>query len=256
MKTDFLTSSSLKENEMNSRFPLKRSVVSAITNTLMVLTAISLITACSPKPSAEESATQTKLVVEQAVAEAKKEMIAEKDQQDAASAAQAEAKAKQDAAVEQAVANERNKNAAAQRAANAKHERRAEQRASAARTENYSSNSANRNTCNACGVVQSVKEIETAGTGSGLGVVAGGVVGGVMGNQVGAGRGRDLATIAGALGGAYAGNTIEKNTKKTISYRIEVKMDSGEDRTFNQDHAPDVASGDRVKIENNAVVRR
>ena len=241
---------------MNSRFPLKQSVVSVITNTLMALAAVSLITACSPKPTAAETAAQTQQVVDQAVAATKKEMIAEKDQQDAASAAQAEAKAKQDAAVEQAVANERNKNAAAQRAANAKNERRAEQRASAARSENYSTNSTHTYVCNACGVVLSVKAIETAGTGSGLGVVAGGVVGGVLGNQVGGGRGRDLATIAGALGGAYAGNTIEKNTKKTVSYSIEVKMDSGEVRSFSQDSAPDVASGDRVKIENNTVVRR
>ena len=99
-------------------------------------------------------------------------------------------------------------------------------------------------------------EIDTEGTGSGLGVVAGGVLGGVLGHQVGGGTGRDLATVAGALGGAYAGNTIEKNPKKSRSYNIDVKMNSGEERTFNQVGAPDVASGDRVKIENNVVVGR
>lgn len=235
-----------------------KSVLPVIYTTLMAFAAICLVTACSPKPTAEESAAQTKVVVDQAVAEAKKEMVAEKDQQDAASAARADAKASQDSAVANAVANERKKNAAEQRVANTKNERRAEQRASAARYDNHSSNATheNTNTCNSCGVVQSVNEIDTEGAGSGLGVVAGGVLGGVLGHQVGGGSGRDLATVAGALGGAYAGNTIEKNTKKTRSYRIEVKMNSGEVRIFNQASAPDVASGDRVRIENNVVVRR
>lgn len=235
-----------------------KSILSVISTTLIALAAISLISACSPKPTAEESAAQTKVVVDQAVAEAKKEMLAEKNQQDAASAAKMEEKASQDAAVAHAVANERKKIAAEQRAANLKNERRAEQRASAARSETYSPNSTHENTnaCSTCGIVQSVHEIDTEGAGSGLGVVAGGVVGGVLGNQVGGGRGRDLATIAGALGGAYAGNKVEKNYKKTISYNIVVKMNSGEERTFNQASQPDVASGDRVKIENNVVVRR
>lgn len=240
-----------------SKFPL-----SAIRTTLIVLAAISLISACSPKPTAEENAAQTKVVVDQAVAEAKKEMTAEKDQKDAASAAQsaaqAEEKAKQDAAVAHAVANERKRNAAEQRAVNAKNERHAEQRASTARSNEYSPSSTHENTraCNACGVVQSVNEIDTEGAGSGLGVVAGGVLGGVLGHQVGGGTGRDLATVAGALGGAYAGNKVEKNAKKTRSYNIVVRMDSGGERTFNQTSAPDVVSGDRVKIENNSVIRR
>ena len=48
-----------------------KSVITAISTMLIVLAAISLISACSPKPTAEESAAQTKVVVDQAVAEAK-----------------------------------------------------------------------------------------------------------------------------------------------------------------------------------------
>jgi len=232
--------------------------LSVIFSTLMAISTISLITACSPTPTAAENAAQTQVVVDQAVAEAKKEMIAEKEQQDAAAAAKTAEKIKQDAAVAHAVANERKKIAAEQRAASAKTERRAEQRASASRSNDYPTSSTRENTsiCNSCGVVQSVNVIDTEGDGSGLGVVAGGVVGGVLGNQVGGGTGRDLATIAGALGGAYAGNKIEKNSKKTRSYNIIVKMDTGDERTFNQSSAPDVISGDKVKIENNMIVRR
>lgn len=252
---------------MKSHSSLKQpgSVFSVIATTLMALAAIGVVAGCSPKPTAEESSAQTKVVVDQAVAAAKKEMIAEqaaeKDKQEAIAAAQAEEKTKQDAAVAQAVADERKKFAAEQRATtaeNAKKERLAEQRAAATRSHNYSSNqsSGNASVCAHCGVVLSVNEIDAEGSGSGLGVVAGGVVGGLLGNQVGAGSGRDLATIAGVVGGAFAGNKVEKVAKKTRSYNIVVKMNSGDERTFNQTTVPNVVSGDKVKIENDVVVRR
>lgn len=252
---------------MKSHSSLKqsRSVFSVIATTLMALAAIGVVAGCSPKPTAEESAAQTKVVVDQAVAAAKKEMIAEqaaeKDKQETIAAAKTEEKVKQDAAVAQAVASERKKFAAEQRAttaANAKKERLAEQRAAAAKSHNYSSNqsSGNASVCMHCGVVLSVNEVDVEGSGSGLGVVAGGVAGGLLGNQVGAGSGRDLATIAGVVGGAFAGNKVEKIAKKTRSYNIVVKMNSGDERTFNQATVPNVVSGDKVKIENDVVVRR
>ncbi len=241
-----------------------KPIISVIATTMLALATISVLTACSPKPSAEESAAQTKVLIDQAVEDTKKQMIAEKDKQDAIAAAQAEEKAKQDAAVAQAVAKAKKEFAAEQRAANAKKERRAEQRAeqrvsvTAAKYGDYPSDPAPLNTsvCAHCAVVLSVKEIEAEGNGSGLGAVAGGVVGGVLGHQVGDGTGRDLATIAGALGGAFAGNKIEKVVKKTKSYDITVKMDTGEERTFNQVAVPHLVSGDKVKIENNVIVKR
>lgn len=110
--------------------------------------------------------------------------------------------------------------------------------------------------CTNCGVVIAVNEIETEGHGSGLGVVSGGVVGGLLGNQVGSGTGRDVATIAGVVGGALAGNKIEKSSKKTKSYDIAVKMDTGEELIVHQATAPNVASGDAIKIENGVIVRK
>jgi outer membrane lipoprotein SlyB len=233
-----------------------KSVISVIATTLMALAAISVVTACSPKPTAEETAAQTKVVVDQAVAEAKKQMIteqtSEKDKQDAIAAAKTAEKAKQDAAVQEAVANERKKITAEQRAANAKKERRA----STATSISSSPTHQNTSVCINCGTVLSVNEIEAEGAGSGLGVVAGGVLGGVLGHQVGGGTGRDLATVAGAVGGAFAGNKIEKISKKTKSYNIVVKMNTGEERTFNQNTLPDVVRGDKVKIESDMIIRR
>lgn len=167
---------------MNSHSSQPKSVIAVIATTLMALAAIGIVTACSPKPSAEDNAAQTKLLVDQAVAEAKKEMIAEqaasKDKQDAITAAQAEEKIKQDAAVAQAVANAKKEFAAEQRAAAANAKRLAEQRATTARSHSSNQTSGNTSVCTHCGVVLSVNEIEAEGEGSGLGVVAGGVLGG------------------------------------------------------------------------------
>lgn len=209
------------------------SSTAGIATILMALLAITVITACSPKSSTEESAAQSKALVDQAVAQAKKEMIND----------QAVEKAKQDAAVAQA-----------------KKELVAEQHVAAAKAKSKKSSSEPTRTtpidCANCGVVLSVTEVEAEGQGSGLGVVAGGVVGGLLGNQVGNGTGRDVATFAGVVGGAMAGNKIEKNAKRTKGFDVTVKMDTGEKRIVHQATAPNVVSGDAVKIENGVIVKR
>jgi outer membrane lipoprotein SlyB len=109
--------------------------------------------------------------------------------------------------------------------------------------------------CADCGVVQSVETVKQEGQGSGLGAVAGGLVGGLVGNQVGKGTGNTIATIAGAAGGAYAGNQIEKKTKSKNVYKVHVKMESGSEREFTFDEAPAFAAGDKVKVDNDQLVK-
>lgn len=107
--------------------------------------------------------------------------------------------------------------------------------------------------CADCGVVDSVRAVEVKGEGSGLGVVAGGVLGGVLGNQVGGGRGRTAMTVVGAGAGAYAGNEVEKNMKKKVSYQIRVRMEDNSYRTFHSAQ-PDVDVGQRVKVRDGRLV--
>ena len=233
----------------------------------MALTAITVITACSPKASTEDTSAQTKAIVDQAVAETKKQMLAdqaaEKAKQEAQVAEEAAAKAKQDAAVAQAVADTKKEMAAEQRKAADKAKAHKSSPSPTAATVTTPTESAmtpvaapKKIVCTTCGTVVAIHEVETAGKGSGLGVVAGGVVGGLLGNQVGNGSGRDLATIAGAIGGAVAGNKIEQNSKKVKSYNIVVKMETGEEVTFHQATAPSVAKGDAVRIDNDTVVKK
>jgi outer membrane lipoprotein SlyB len=259
-----------KENILNTTSTHQRP--NSLITTLMALAVITAITACSPKPTTEDNAAQTKAIVDQAVVEAKKQLLAEqaaeKTKQEALIAAQAEEKAKQDAAIAQAVAAAKKELIAEQRAAaaKAKQHKPTPAHAAAATTAAPATtfaappapNSAppRKIVCTTCGVAIAINEVETAGKGSGLGVVAGGVVGGLLGNQVGSGTGRDLATIAGAIGGAMAGNKIEQNSKKTRSYNITVKMETGEEVVFHQAGLPNFVQGDAVRIENDTVVKK
>jgi outer membrane lipoprotein SlyB len=102
--------------------------------------------------------------------------------------------------------------------------------------------------CADCGVIESTREVQAAGEGSGLGAAGGAIVGGLLGSQVGAGRGRDLATVVGAVGGAVGGNQVEKSMKSSKSYEIVVRLEDGTTRVIQQAAAPVWRLGDRVRV--------
>ncbi|RTL54204.1 MAG: glycine zipper 2TM domain-containing protein [Rhodocyclaceae bacterium] len=110
--------------------------------------------------------------------------------------------------------------------------------------------------CPDCGKVVAVRVEEKAGEGSALGVIAGGVAGAVLGNQVGQGTGRDIATIAGAAGGAYAGHKIEEKVKSSKVWKVSVRFDSGDEKTYSFEKDPGFAAGDLVKAGSGSIVRR
>ncbi len=103
--------------------------------------------------------------------------------------------------------------------------------------------------CHDCGTVIGVREIKEAGHGSGVGAVAGGVLGAVLGNQVGEGSGKKVARVLGAVGGAVAGHQIEKQTRSTVYYLVDVRMDDGTTATVRRDAPPAVQGGARVRVQ-------
>jgi outer membrane lipoprotein SlyB len=105
--------------------------------------------------------------------------------------------------------------------------------------------------CDNCGTVESVTPFTRQGQASGVGVIAGGVLGGVLGNQVGKGNGRAATTVLGAIGGGWAGNTIEKNMKKTTAYSVRVRMQDGSSRVIEQSSSPMV--GGKVTVDGNVL---
>jgi len=110
--------------------------------------------------------------------------------------------------------------------------------------------------CGNCGVIESIREVEVKGQGTGAGMAVGGVAGGLLGNQIGHGGGRTVATIAGAAGGAYVGNEVEKNQRSQNAYRVTVRMEDGTYRTVTQRNAPGYGVGERVKLVDGTIVAR
>jgi outer membrane lipoprotein SlyB len=108
--------------------------------------------------------------------------------------------------------------------------------------------------CSNCGVVESIREVETKGQGSGVGLAVGGVAGGLLGNQIGHGGGRAAATVLGAAGGAFVGNEVEKNSKTKSAFRITVRMEDGTYRTVTQRSPPGYGVGERVKLVDGAII--
>jgi outer membrane lipoprotein SlyB len=108
--------------------------------------------------------------------------------------------------------------------------------------------------CGDCGVIESIRAVETKGEGSGLGAIGGAVVGGILGNQVGRGDGRTAATVVGAGAGAYAGHEIEKNTNKSVSYQVRVRMNDGTYRTFRESGQPALGVGQKVRVTERGIV--
>jgi outer membrane lipoprotein SlyB len=106
------------------------------------------------------------------------------------------------------------------------------------------------------GEVIAVEPIVAEGEASGVGAAVGGVVGGLLGNQIGSGSGRKVATAVGAVGGAVAGHTFEKNRNEQVSgYRVSVRMDNGEQRSFTEGADTAVRAGDRVRVVDGSLQR-
>ncbi len=108
--------------------------------------------------------------------------------------------------------------------------------------------------CVNCGVVEAINEIEVEGKGGFLGMIAGGVAGGLLGSQIGSGRGTTAAQIAGAAGGALAGNEIEKRMRKSKHFEVVVRLENGGTQTISYPTPPGLRVGDRVRVENGALV--
>lgn len=106
------------------------------------------------------------------------------------------------------------------------------------------------------GEVRGIEPIRERPQGSGAGAVVGGVLGAVVGNQFGGGSGRTAMTVVGGVGGAVAGNNVERNMNKKITgYRVSVRLDNGQTKTYEESRLDGLQIGDRVRIEGHRVVR-
>ena len=108
----------------------------------------------------------------------------------------------------------------------------------------------------AMGEVRAIEPIRERPSGTGTGAVIGGVLGGVVGNQFGHGNGRAAMTVLGAAGGAVAGNNVERNmNKRVVGYRVSVRLDNGQARTFTEPRLDGLRVGDRVRVDGKHIRR-
>ena len=110
--------------------------------------------------------------------------------------------------------------------------------------------------CAECGVVDSIVPVEVKAETHGVGTIAGGETGALVGNQIGRGNANAVATVGGAAGGASVGNELEKPVKKSVRYKVRVRMPDGTYRTTYQPVAPGFAVGDKVRVSNGQVVKQ
>jgi outer membrane lipoprotein SlyB len=90
---------------------------------------------------------------------------------------------------------------------------------------------------------------------TGGGAVGGALVGGVIGSSSAMGPAAPALSVLDALGGGLAGNTIEKNVKKTTLWITEVTFRDGASETYEAKVDPHLDEGDVVRIEHGEPVK-
>ncbi|RJG05095.1 glycine zipper 2TM domain-containing protein [Noviherbaspirillum cavernae] len=99
------------------------------------------------------------------------------------------------------------------------------------------------------GQVTAVRDVTTAGgQTSGLGPFIGGVLGGIAGSSIGGGYGRTAAAIGGGVAGGIAGHQVEAAGTTRQFVAVTVRLENGEERTYNIDTAETFQPGDTVKV--------
>jgi outer membrane lipoprotein SlyB len=100
------------------------------------------------------------------------------------------------------------------------------------------------------GEVRGIEAIRDRPQGTGKGAIIGGVLGAVVGNRFGHGNGRAAMTVLGGAGGAVAGNNVERNMNEgVVGYRVVVRLDNGQQRTYEEPRLDGLQIGDRIRVD-------
>ncbi|GEM_PF-3503954 len=100
------------------------------------------------------------------------------------------------------------------------------------------------------GYVQSIEPLRAENRTSGAGGVIGGAVGGLVGHNIDHGDRKAAATLIGVVAGAIIGNQIEKNNSGARDgYRVSIRLDSGEQRSYDYAQLNEIRVGDRVRVD-------
>lgn len=99
------------------------------------------------------------------------------------------------------------------------------------------------------GQVIDVRDVAVrGGRPSGLGSFLGAILGGVAGSKIGSGTGSSVASVGGAVAGGMAGQRVEQSGAGRRSIELTVRLENGEERTYQVDPTEQYRAGDTVKI--------
>lgn len=105
------------------------------------------------------------------------------------------------------------------------------------------------------GVVQSIQETQQTSTAANaVGAIGGAVVGGLLGSTIGGGTGQSIAIAVGSIGGSMAGSAVASKAGAETVWVVNIRFDDGIDRAVTVSQRPNYRPGDRVRVDNGAVL--
>ena len=102
------------------------------------------------------------------------------------------------------------------------------------------------------GTIESIRQESVQNVNSTVGTIGGALVGGGLGSLFGSGRGQTAATVVGAAGGAFVGNQAAQRSQ-TLVWMIGVRYDDGSSAVIQQNSAPALRIGDRVRVTSTGI---
>lgn len=99
------------------------------------------------------------------------------------------------------------------------------------------------------GQIVSLRNVQVAGTQSGIGIGAGAVAGGIAGSYLGGGsRANVLGALGGAVVGGLAGNAAEQAVTEGNAVEFVVQQDNGQTISVVQTNEDKLTAGERVLV--------
>jgi len=99
------------------------------------------------------------------------------------------------------------------------------------------------------GTIVSMRQVQVAGSSSGVGTMAGVAAGGIAGSAIGGGwRGPALGAIAGAVIGGIAGTAIERGATQGTATEFIIQQDNGQTIAVVQTNEDQLQIGERVVL--------
>lgn len=105
-----------------------------------------------------------------------------------------------------------------------------------------------RERCRDCAVVESVRAVEAAPRGGGVGAIGGAIAGAILGKEAGAAHTKRVLTVLGAIGGALVGREVERQATRATHYDVDLRLADGTVLKRRYEQAPPFVAGETIRL--------